>query len=60
MWLAIHDGAITLGVSLNEDMTKLISVRGRTLQLEHKTAEPLVILTACLFSFVVGEHEMRP
>ena len=22
--------------------------------------EPLVILTACLFSFVVGEHEMRP
>ena len=33
MWLAIHDGAIT--VSLHEDMTKLISVRGRTLQLEH-------------------------
>ena len=25
-----------------------------------ETAEPLVILTACLFSFVVGEHEMRP
>ena len=25
-----------------------------------QTAEPLVILTACLFSFVVGEHEMRP
>ena len=23
MWLAIHDGAITLGVSLHEDMTKL-------------------------------------
>ena len=23
-------------------------------------AEPLLILTACLFSFVVGEHEMRP
>ena len=22
-----------------------------------QTAEPLVILTACLFSFVVGEHE---
>ena len=59
MWLAIHDEAITLGVSLHEDMTKLISVRGRTLQLE-QTAEPLVILTACLFSFVVGEHEMRP
>ena len=36
MWLAIHDGAITLGVSLHEDMTKLISVRGRTLLLEHK------------------------
>ena len=33
MWLAIHDGAITTGVSLHEDMTKLISVRGRTLQL---------------------------
>ena len=25
-----------------------------------QTAEPPVILTACLFSFVVGEHEMRP
>ena len=61
MWLAIHDGAITLGVSLHEDITKLISVRGRKLQLEHRsTAEPLVILTACLFSFLVGEHEMRP
>ena len=36
MWLAIHDGAITLGASLHEDMTKLISVRGRTLQLEHR------------------------
>ena len=59
MWLAIHNGAITLGVSLHEDMTKLISVRGRMLQLE-QTAEPLVILTAYLFSFVVGEHEMRP
>ena len=23
MWLAIHDGAITLGVSLHEDMTSL-------------------------------------
>ena len=36
MWLAFHDGAITLGVSLHEDMTKLISARGRTLQLEHR------------------------
>ena len=59
MWLAVHNGAITLGVSLHEDMTNLISVRGRMLQLE-QTAEPLVILTACLFSFVVGEHEMQP
>ena len=25
-----------------------------------QTAESLVILTACLFFFVVGEHEMRP
>ena len=32
----IHDGAITLGVSLHEDITKLLSVRGRTLQLEHR------------------------
>ena len=56
----IHDGAITLGLSLHEGMTKLISIRGRsTLQLE-QTTELLVILTACLFSFVVGEHEMRP
>ena len=36
MRLAIHDGAITLRVSSHEDMTKLISVRGRTLQLEHR------------------------
>ena len=33
MWLAIHDGPITLRVSLHEDLTKLISVRGKTLQL---------------------------
>ena len=31
MWLAICDGAVTLGASLHEDMTKLISVRGRPL-----------------------------
>ena len=36
MWLAIHDGAITLGVLFDEDTTKLLSVRGRTLQLEHR------------------------
>ena len=36
MWLGIHDGAITFGVLLHEDITKLISVRGRTLQLEHR------------------------
>ena len=24
MWLTIHDGAITLGVSLHEDMAKLM------------------------------------
>ena len=59
MWLAIHDGAITLGVSLHEDMTKLISVR-QDAAAETQAAEPLVILTACLFSFVVGEREMRP
>ena len=35
MWLAIHDGAITPGV-FDEDMTKIILVRGRTLQLEHR------------------------
>ena len=36
MWLAVHNGAIILGVSLHEDMTKLIPVRGRTLQLEYR------------------------
>ena len=61
MWLGIHDGAITLGVSLHEDITKLISVSQRQdAAAGTQTAEPLVILTACLFSFVVGEHEMRP
>ena len=50
MWLASHDGAITLGVSLHKKMT------GAGTQ----TAEPVVILTTCLFSFVAGEHEMQP
>ena len=36
MWLAIHAGAIAVGISLHEDMTKLTSVRGRTLQLKHR------------------------
>ena len=59
MWLAIHDGAITLGVSLHEDMTKLISVRGRTLQLEHGLLNTCNTDDMHIF-FVVGEHEMRP
>ena len=42
MWLAIHDGATTLGVSLRKEMTKLISVRGRTLQLEHRLLNHLL------------------
>ena len=50
MWLAIHDGAITLGVSLHKNMTEA----------EAQTAEPVVILTTCLFSFVAGEHELQP
>ena len=36
MSLTIHDGPITLGVSLHKEMTKLISVRGRILQMEHR------------------------
>ena len=36
MWLAVHDGVITLEVSLHKELTKLISVRGGTLQLEHR------------------------
>ena len=40
-----------LGVSLHEDMTKLISVSQRQdAAAGAQTAEPLVILTACLFS----------
>ena len=31
MWLGIHDEAITLGVSLHEEMTQLVSVTDRTL-----------------------------
>ena len=50
MWLAFHDGAITLGVSLHKKMTEAGT----------QTAEPVVILTACLFSFVAGEHELQP
>ena len=58
MWLAIHDGAITLGVSLHENMAMLGQRQDAAAGTQ--TAEPLVILTACLFSFVVEEHEMRP
>ena len=36
MWLAILDGVVTLGVSFHKEMTKLISLRGGTLQLEHR------------------------
>ena len=45
MWLAIHDGAIILGVSLHKKMTE----EGT------QTAEP-----ARLFPFVAGEHKMQP
>ena len=54
MWLAIHDGAITLGVSLLEDMTKAYISQRQDAAAGTQTAEPLVILTAFLFSFVVG------
>ena len=37
MWLAIHDGAITLGVSLHKRKTEAGT----------QTAEPVVIPTAC-------------
>ena len=47
MWLAIHHGAITLAVSLHKKMTEAGTL-----------AEPVVILTACLFFFVAGEHEI--
>ena len=61
MWLAIHDGAITFGVSLHKEMTKLILVRQRRDDAaETQTAEPFVVLTACLFSFVAREHKMQP
>ena len=50
MWLAIHDGAIILGVSLHKKMTE----EGT------QTAEPVAILTARLFPFVAGEHKMQP
>ena len=49
MWLAIHHGAITLGVSLHKKMTEAGT----------QTAEPAAILMACLFSFVAREHEMQ-
>ena len=40
----------TLAASLHKEMTEAGT----------KTAQPVVILTACLFSFVAGEHEMQP
>ena len=40
---------ITLGVSLHKKMTEAGT----------QTAGPVVILTACLFSFVTGKREMR-
>ena len=50
MWLAIPDEAITLVVSLHKKMTEA----------GIQIAEPVVILTACLFSFAAGEHEIQP
>ena len=50
-WLVMME-LLPLGYHWHKEMRKLISVRGRTLQLD----EPLLILTACLFSFVVGER----
>ena len=50
MWLAIHDGAITLRVSLHKEMTEAGT----------QTVEPVVILTASLFSFIAGEHKVQP
>ena len=44
MWLAIHDG-----VSLHKKMTEAGT----------QTADPVVILTACLFSFVAGERKTQ-
>ena len=41
---------ITFGVSLHKKMTEAGT----------QTAELVVILTAYLFSFVAGEHEMQP
>ena len=48
MWLAIHDGAITLRVSLHKELTEAGT----------QTVEPVVILTASLFSFIAGEHKV--
>ena len=39
MWLAIHDGTITLGVSLHEKMTEAGT----------QTSEPAVIPMVCLY-----------
>ena len=59
-WLFMME-LLPLGYHCVEDMTKQISVSQRQDPAAGtQTAEPLVILTACLFSFVVGEHEMRP
>ena len=44
MWLAIHDGAITLGVSLHEDMTKAYISQRQDAAAGTQTSEPLVIL----------------
>ena len=44
MWLAIHDEAITFGGSLHENISQRQDAAAGT-----QTAEPLVILTACLF-----------
>ena len=50
MWLAVHDGPISLGVSLHKKMTEAGT---------HST-ELVVIILACLFSFIAEGHEMQP
>ena len=49
---------LPLGVSLHKEIKKACLNQRQDAAALTQTAEALVILTTCLFSFVVGEHEI--
>ena len=62
MWLAIHDGAgwsYYLSGTIAQENDKAYLSQRQDAAAGTQTAEPLVILTACLFSLAAGENKKQ-